>query len=96
MNAGSNTVSLLEQRTSGLKLVDTVSSGGTLPESIAVSGDLVYVLNAGSPANVTGFFFDDDRGALYPIATSTQPLSTASPAPPELGFVTGGSLLLVP
>ena len=95
VNAGSNSVSVLEQRSTGLKLVNTVPSGGTLPESIAVSGDLVYVLNDGAPANITGFFFDDDRGALYPIANSTRPLSAASPGAPEIGFDNSGSLLFV-
>ncbi|MGI8772631.1 MAG: lactonase family protein, partial [Acidobacteriaceae bacterium] len=87
VNAGDNTISLLKWRSTGLKLVDTVPSGGALPVSVAVSGDLVYVLNDGAPANITGFAFDDDRGALYPIANSTRPLSAASPAAPKLGPV---------
>lgn len=95
VNAGSNSVSVLEQRSTGLTLAHTVASGGTLPESIALSGDLVYVLNDGAPANITGFFFDDDRGALYPIADSTRPLSGASPDAPQIGFDNSGSLLFV-
>ena len=51
----------------GLKLVTTAPSGGTFPDSVAVSRDLVYVLDEGAkgvPANISGFAFDDDRGAL--------------------------------
>ena len=95
VNAGSNSVSVLEQGSTGLTLAHTVASGGTLPESIAVSGDLVYVLNAGAPANITGFFFDEDRGALSPITNSTRPLSAASPGAPQIGFDNSGSLLFV-
>ena len=95
VNPGSNSVSVLEQGQKSLKLVNTFPSGGSLPESIAVSGDLVYVLNTGAPANITGFFFDDDRGTLYPIANSTRPLSAASPAAPQIGFDNSGSLLFV-
>ena len=95
VNAASNSVSVLEQRSTGLTLVSTTPSGGTLPESVAVNGDLVYVLNEGAPANVTGFFFDDDLGTLHPIANSTRPLSAPSPAAPEVGFDNTGSLLVV-
>ncbi len=95
VNPGNNSISVLEQGPKGLRLVNTFPSGGSLPESIAVKSDLVYVLNGGAPANITGFFFDDDRGALYPIANSTRPLSVASPDAPEIGFDNSGSLLFV-
>jgi 6-phosphogluconolactonase (cycloisomerase 2 family) len=95
VNAGSNSVSVLEQRATGLALVDTVLSGGTLPESVAVSGNLVYVLNDGAPANISGFFFDEETGALTPIPNSARPLSAPSPGAPEIGFDNSGTLLLV-
>ena len=48
-----------------------VSSGGTDPVSIAVSGNLVYVANAGgSTTNVTGFFLTP-WGGLYRLPNST-------------------------
>ncbi len=40
VNAGSNTISVLRQGRTGLKLVTTAPSGGTFPASVAVSGDL--------------------------------------------------------
>jgi 6-phosphogluconolactonase (cycloisomerase 2 family) len=88
-NEGDGSISVMERTPAGLKAVRRVSSGGTLPVSITVSRNLVYVLNDGvhgsSPANITGFYFDDDRGALYPIPNSTRSLSARSPTPPALG-----------
>lgn len=49
VNAGSNSVSVFAASRDELTLLNTVSSGGTCPVSIAVQGDLVYVLNAGIP-----------------------------------------------
>lgn len=53
VNAGSNSVTVFAASGDQLTLLNTVSSGGTCPVSIAVQGDLVYVLNAGIPP--TGF-----------------------------------------
>ena len=48
VNAGSNTLSLFRvARGDKLLLKQVVASGGEFPVSIAVRGDLVYVLNAG-------------------------------------------------
>jgi DNA-binding beta-propeller fold protein YncE len=48
-NEGDNTISVLERTPAGLKLAGRVSSNGTLPVSITVSRNLVYVLNDGRP-----------------------------------------------
>ena len=67
-NEGDNSISVMERTPAGLKAVGKVSSGGTLPVSITVSGNLVYVLNDGvhgsSPANITGFYFDEYNAFL--------------------------------
>ena len=88
-NEGDGSISVMERTPAGLQASGTFSSGGTLPVSITVSRNLVYVLNDGvhgsSPANITGFYFDDDRGALYPIPNSTRSLSAPSPTPPAIG-----------
>ena len=59
VDAGSNQVSVLRVHGDGsLRLVNkgVVSSGGALPDSVAVSGNLVYVANSGAgDANYTGF-----------------------------------------
>jgi len=88
---GAGSISVMERTPAGLKVVGRVSSGGTLPVSITVSRNLVYVLNDGihgsssSPASITGFSFNDFSGALRPIPNSTRSLSAASPTPPLIG-----------
>ena len=55
-----------------------VSSGGVEPVSIAISGNLVYVLNSGAGGtNVTGFYLAP-WGALYPLPHSTVALPEGS------------------
>ena len=56
VNAGSNDVSLFAVNGDGsLSLTDRVSSGGTMPISVTISGNLLYALNAGGNGNVSGF-----------------------------------------
>src|ERR1700746_3187501 len=105
-NEGDGSISVMERTPAGLKAVGRVSSSGTLPVSITVSRNLVYVLNDGihgsSPASITGFYFDDLSGALRPIPNSPRSLSAPSPTPPAIGpiaaeihFDNTGSLLYV-
>jgi 6-phosphogluconolactonase len=54
VNAGSNSVSSFRIREHGLELVDTAPSGGSMPTSIGVHDDLLYVLNAGEPNSISG------------------------------------------
>jgi 6-phosphogluconolactonase len=91
-NEGDGSISVMERTASGLKAVGKVSTGGTLPVSITVSRNLVYVLDDGvhgaspaQPASITGFFFDNFRGVLEPIPNSTRSLSVASPTVPAAG-----------
>ena len=73
-DAGSNQVSVLRIRQNGsLQLVPhgVTASGGHLPVSIAVHGDLVYVANSGSgDSNFTGFRLGRS-GQLSPVRGST-------------------------
>jgi 6-phosphogluconolactonase len=103
VNAGSNTVSVFRVNPDPghgalLKFTDQVSSFGTLPVSLAVSGSLVYVLNAGTssvPGNIFGFYLTH-HGQLLPLAGSSQPLSTtASTAPAQISFNPSGTVLVV-
>jgi 6-phosphogluconolactonase len=98
VNAGSNDVSVLRVTLQGLEVTDRIGSGGLRPVSIAVSGRLVYVLNAGGSAgdvdNISGFRISRD-GRLTPIAGSTRPLSDTSTAPAQIEFSPDGSLLVV-
>jgi hypothetical protein len=88
VDAGSNQVSVLRIRPGGsLRLVShgVVSSGGLLPDSVAVFGDLVYVANSGSGgSNYTGFRLRPN-GRLDPIAGSTVSLA-ADAAPGDVLF----------
>ncbi|HEX8344010.1 MAG TPA: beta-propeller fold lactonase family protein, partial [Actinoplanes sp.] len=100
MNAGSNTVTTFRVRGEKLSHRRTVASGGQFPVSIAVKGDLVYVLNAGGETNVSGFRIAD--GALTPLEHSTRELGVTNDAvplftdsPPQVGFSPGGDHLVV-
>jgi 6-phosphogluconolactonase len=73
VDAGSNQISVLRIRPGGsLRLVShgVVASGGLLPDSVAVFGDLVYVANSGNGSNYTGFRLRPN-GRLDPIPGST-------------------------
>jgi len=95
VNAGSNTISSFKMTPNKLKLMSTVSSGGTRPVSVTVYGDLVYVLNAGGDANISGFSLQGNSGKLNPIPNSTRPLSTANPQPAQVSFANDGKVLVI-
>jgi len=94
VDAGSNQVSVLRINPGGsLSLVPggVVSSGGNLPDSVAVHGSLVYVANSGAGgSNYTGFRFFG--GHLFPIPGSTVTLA-ANAAPGDVLFNGTGSKL---
>jgi 6-phosphogluconolactonase (cycloisomerase 2 family) len=93
-DAGSNQVSVLRiGRDGSLRLVRVTRSGGSLPVSIAVHGDLVYVANSGSGgSNFTGFRLGGS-GRLSPVAGSTVRLPRAS-APGDVLFNGTGTSLV--
>jgi 6-phosphogluconolactonase len=93
VDAGSNQIAAFRIEHDGLQLVSHVSSGGVMPISLTVHGDLVYVLNAGGTANITGFTFRGNE--LTPLTGSTRPLSTASPGPAQVEFTPDGGVLVV-
>jgi hypothetical protein len=95
VDARSNQISVLRiHRDGSISLVPggVVSSGGLLPDSIAVHGSLVYVANSGAGgSNYTGFrlgFF----GQLRPIPGSTVALA-AGAAPADVLFNSTGTKL---
>jgi len=87
VNAGSDEVSLFAVQPDGLRLADSVGSGGSKPTSVAVSGALVYVLNNGTPS-INGFNLTD--GKLAALAASARPLSGADADPAQISFTPGG------
>jgi 6-phosphogluconolactonase (cycloisomerase 2 family) len=93
VNAGSNQISVLRVRRTGLDLVDVVDSGGVRPISLTVHEDLLYVLNEGGTPNIAGFTVGDD-GILTPLAGSTQPLIGGTGADPaQVGASYSGGFL---
>jgi 6-phosphogluconolactonase len=95
VDAGSNQLSVLRVRPDGsLRLVShgVVSSGGTLPDSVAIAGDLVYVANSGAgDSNYTGFWLRPD-GRLDAIGGSTVSLA-GDAAPGDVLFNGTGTKL---
>jgi 6-phosphogluconolactonase len=97
VDAASNQVSVLQLGFGGVPqpVGAPVSSGGSDPVSIAISGNLVYVANAGaSEPNVTGFYLAP-WGVLYPLPNSTVSLPAGS-GPDDVLFDPTGQKLIVP
>lgn len=95
VNAGSNDISAFAVSGTQLRAIGApVSSGGDVPVSLTVHDDLLYVLNAGAGANITGFRIAPD-GSLSPIPGSTQPLSGANTGAAQIGFTPQGNALVV-
>ena len=96
VDAGSNQLSVLRVRPDGtLRLVHdgVVASGGTLPVSVAVHNQLVYVANAGAGgANYSGFRLNPG-GHLRPLAGSTVPVADGA-QPGDVLFNGDGSKLV--
>lgn len=97
VNAGSDSLSVFAMRGNGLTLTDTIASGGSMPISVTLSGNLVYVLNAGGAGNISGFTLAG--GQLAQIPGSTRPLSNggvgASVGPAQVQFSPDGRSLVV-
>ena len=100
VNAGSGTISVLSVQHRHVRLDQVLSSGGEFPNSIAVHGNLVYVLNSGGTGSVSGFRIFGHH--VVPIPDSTRSLGLANTNPPffldapgQVAFSPDGSELLV-
>ena len=100
VNAGSDTVSVFAVTGDRLALRQVLSSGGSFPVSVAVHGDLVYVLNGLGGGRLQGY--QVLGGRLVPIPGSGRALGldpTASPqftnTPGQVAFTPDGSQLIV-
>lgn len=100
VNAGSNTVTVFSAWRDRLIRRQVISSGGTFPVSIAVHGNLVYVLNARDGGSLQGFLRSGAR--LIKVPSWNRPLgldSTATPefthTPGQITFTPDGSKLIV-
>lgn len=100
VNAGSNTITEFAARGDRLALVQVIPSGGSFPVSIAVHGDLVYVLNALAGGSVQGYRLVFDRLVAIPgsqrllgLDPTETPQFTSTPG--DVAFSPDGSQLLV-
>jgi 6-phosphogluconolactonase len=104
VNAGSSTVSVFKVLAQGLRLTDTVASGGNYPVSLAFQNRLLYVLNAAGDGNIAGFRLTA-RGKLNAVEGSTRDLHAATPSdgsqpqilesPSQVGFTPVGNFLVI-
>ncbi len=98
VNAGSNDISVFAVKKRGLRLIDTVDSGGLRPISLAADRRTLYVLNAGGSVggedNITGFRVARD-GTLWQLPGSTRPLSDVSTGPAQIAFSNDGEVIVV-
>jgi 6-phosphogluconolactonase (cycloisomerase 2 family) len=100
VNAGSDTVSTFKVRGDRLMLTGVVPSGGQFPASVAVSGDLVYVLNSGGPGTLQGFVIRGHK--LRALSGSARSLGLSNTDPPnfltspgQVGFTPDGGKVIV-
>jgi DNA-binding beta-propeller fold protein YncE len=100
VNAGSNTISVFGAQGDRLRLRQVLSSGGVFPVSVAIHGDLVYVLNALDGGSVQGYrmLF----GSLIPLPGSGRSLGLDPDATPQftntpgqVAFAPDGAQLVV-
>ena len=94
VNAGSGDISAFHVFGANLFLTDLEPSGGAAPNALALSGNLLYVLNSGASSGVNGFRVNG-LGRLKPIPTSLRFLSTNITAASALAFSPKGAFLLV-
>jgi 6-phosphogluconolactonase (cycloisomerase 2 family) len=93
-NAGSGDVSLFEVRENGLELVGATPTGA-VPTSIAVHGELVFVLATGGmePGSIAGFRLTE--AGLAAIEGASAPLSADEADGAQISFSPDGSTLVV-
>ncbi len=95
VDAGSNEISVFKVQSNGLTYSSKAGSNGTMPISLTVYENWVYVLDAGGSGNIAGFTLSKS-GVLTYIPGSNQPLSGAStPSPEQIGFSPDGNVLVV-
>ena len=92
VNAGSDSVSVF--RAGHTRLIDTVSSRGVAPASIAEHRGRVYVLNSGGTPSVADFrrWFD---GSLKPIPGGTRELAPGADGAAQVSVTPDGRTLVV-
>jgi 6-phosphogluconolactonase (cycloisomerase 2 family) len=100
VNAGSDTITVFAVHGDRLALRQVIGTGGQFPVSIAIHGNLVYVLNALGGGSISGFV--QAGGLLLPVpawhrALGLNPDQTPqfTSTPGQIGFTPDGSHLVV-
>jgi len=98
VNGGSGTISVFHTFGAWVSAPRVVSSGGTTPVSVAVRGDVIYVLNAGGTGSIQGLY----AHSLAPIPGSNHSLGLTPGQTPvflntpgQIGFTPDGRHLVV-
>jgi 6-phosphogluconolactonase len=92
VNAGSDNVSVFRAGHRRTRLIDTVSSRGTAPVSVAEHRGRVYVLNSGGTPSVTAYW-RLPGGSLWPIAT--RELAAGAQGAAQVSVMPDGRTLVV-
>ena len=100
VNAGSNTISVFAVHGDRLVLRQVLGSGGTFPVSVAVHGDLVYVLNALNGGSVQGYrvlgrFLVRIPGSHRALGLDPNATPQFTTTPGQVAFTPDGSQLVV-
>jgi len=81
LNAGSDTLTRFSVHGTSLQREQIISTGGQFPVSVTVSGQNVYVLNAGGDGSVSAF--RRTGSGLHAIPGSVRPLGLDGSTPPD-------------
>ena len=100
VNAGSDTISVFAVRGDRLALREVLGSGGVFPVSVAVHGDLVYVLNALNGGSVQGYrvlgrFLVRIPGSRRALGLDPNATPQFTTTPGQVAFTPDGSQLVV-
>jgi len=100
VNAGSDTISVFAVRGDRLALREVLSSGGMFPVSVAVHGDLVYVLNALNGGSVQGYrvlgsFLAPIPGSHRALGLDPNATPQFTTTPGQVAFTPDGAQLVI-
>jgi 6-phosphogluconolactonase (cycloisomerase 2 family) len=95
VNAGSDTITVFAVHGDRLERTQVISTGGSFPNSVAVRGGLVYVLNGLGGGSIQGFQRVGDRLVRVPGWKRGLGLSEDGGTPAQVAFTPDGSKLVV-
>jgi 6-phosphogluconolactonase (cycloisomerase 2 family) len=95
VNAGSGTVTVFAVHGDQLERTQVISTGGSFPNSVAVHGGLVYVLNGLNGGSIQGFLRVGDRLQRVSSWRRDLGLATDGGAAGQVAFTPDGSKLVV-